>query len=131
MPKLSTGQIRAAAARHLRAEGQSLSQVGAALGVSKTQVRRMTAPVPPTLSYAEGLAQLFAQQLIEIKLVRENFDLSSFAGMHGPLSGSGCRAAKDASFWKAHGPLPSGRRGYVAYDATAPKKKLPAKKVAK
>lgn len=38
-----------------------------------------------------GFSRLQAQQLEEIKLVKENFDLSVFAGAQGPLSGSGCR----------------------------------------
>ena len=81
MSKLTTGRLRAKAARYLRVEGHSLSEVGAALDVSKTQVARM-APSQ------EALTASFVNRVTEAlaRLSAEDFRAFAVAGRN--LSGS-------------------------------------------
>lgn len=67
MSKLTPGQLRAKAARYLRDDGPSLSEVSAALGVSKTQVKRMCEPLVTNASVLREIDAWLDQRTQELR----------------------------------------------------------------
>lgn len=61
--KLTPGQLRAKAAVYLRTEGHSLGEIGAALGVSKTQVKRMCEQPTDERSVLRALEEWIEEQM--------------------------------------------------------------------